>query len=121
MFELTAEQRQDLEGSQPVWAIDPKTKKEYVLVPADLYERMRAMLDEEGLDMRQVANLVEQAMREDDTADMSLKSYQKSQRAKTLVDEDFHPADGYPAIDKAFSETSDEPRMDDYDRYQDSK
>ena len=77
MFELTPERRQELHEPEPVRAIDPDTRKEYVLVPADVYERMRAIVEEDGLDMRQVASLVERSMREDDFEDPSLESYQK--------------------------------------------
>jgi hypothetical protein len=45
MIELTAEQRQELEGPEPARARDPHTNKTYVLVRADLYERLRGLLD----------------------------------------------------------------------------
>lgn len=79
MFELTPEQRRELGKTEPARALDPETKEEYVLVRADLYERMKAILEEGGLelDMRQVAVLVEQAMREDDANDPLLESYDK--------------------------------------------
>ena len=77
MFELTPEQRQELGGKEPARALDPETKQEYVLVRADVYEHMKAVFDEDGLDMHQVAVLVEQAMREEDADDPSLESYQK--------------------------------------------
>jgi hypothetical protein len=76
MIELTAEQRQELSEPNPV-AIDPQTKQEYVLVRREVYERLRALLDEDGLDMRQVAALVERAMREDDENDPALALYQQ--------------------------------------------
>jgi hypothetical protein len=75
---LTPEQRQQLQGPVPARAIDPETKQEYVLVRADLYEQMKALFEEDGLDMRQIAILVEQAMREDDADDPSLESYRTS-------------------------------------------
>jgi hypothetical protein len=77
MFELTPEQRRELGQTEPARALDPETKVEYVLVRADLYERMKAILEEGGLEMRQVAALVEQAMREDDANDPLLESYDK--------------------------------------------
>ncbi len=76
MFELTPDQRQELRG--PARAIDPETKEEYVLLRANVYERMKAIVEEEGLDMRQVAVLVEQTMREDDADDPSLESYRNT-------------------------------------------
>jgi hypothetical protein len=77
VFELTAEQRQELGETEPARAFDPGTKQVYVLVRADVYERMKSIFDEDALDMRQIAVLVEQAMREEDAQDPSLESYQK--------------------------------------------
>ena len=58
--------------------VDPRTKKTYVLVATDVYERLRGVLaEDEGLDMRQVAVLVERAMREDDAGDPTLEFYQR--------------------------------------------
>ncbi len=45
MIELTEEQRQELESPEPARARDPKTNETYVLVRADVYERMRAVID----------------------------------------------------------------------------
>jgi hypothetical protein len=45
MIELTPEQRQELEGAEPARARDPQTGQTYVLVRADVYEKMRAILD----------------------------------------------------------------------------
>jgi hypothetical protein len=36
-------------------------------------------------------------------------------------DDDFHPHDAYPAIDRAFAEGWDDPNMGDYDRYDELK
>jgi hypothetical protein len=41
---LTDEQRKELSGPPPIRAIDPKTKQEYVLVPAELYEQVRPLV-----------------------------------------------------------------------------
>lgn len=40
-------------------------------------------------------------------------------RVKELLADD--PRDAYPAIDRAFAEGWDDPKMDDYDRYEDLK
>jgi hypothetical protein len=77
MFELTAEQRHELGRPELARAIDPQTKQEYVLVPAELYDRLKTIFDGDGLDMGQVSVLVERAMRELDADDPSLESYQK--------------------------------------------
>jgi hypothetical protein len=80
MIELTPEQQRALAAHQegPPRVFHPGTQETFVLVRADVYERLKAVLDErEGLDMRQVAVLVERAMREDDAGDPALESYQK--------------------------------------------
>jgi hypothetical protein len=56
MIELTAEQRQELEGPEPARARDPHTNETYVLVRADAYERLRAVLD--GDDVRHMEPLL---------------------------------------------------------------
>jgi hypothetical protein len=45
MIDLTDEQRQELEKPDTARLRDPKTNETYVLVRADLYERMRAIID----------------------------------------------------------------------------
>jgi hypothetical protein len=45
MIELTDDQRRELESEGPVRVRDPKTNETYVLVRADVYERMRAVID----------------------------------------------------------------------------
>jgi len=48
-IELTDEQRQALGGQsdEPVQVIDPRTKETYVLLRAELYERLKGLLEEE--------------------------------------------------------------------------
>lgn len=79
MIELTEAQSRALAESKekPPTVHDPLTKATYVLVDAGVYGRMRNVLEEDGLDMRQVAVLVERAMREDDAGDPGLEGYQK--------------------------------------------
>jgi hypothetical protein len=50
MIELTQEQRRELEGPEPVRALDPETKQTYVLVRTEVYERLQTLLgdSEEG-------------------------------------------------------------------------
>jgi hypothetical protein len=43
------------------------------------------------------------------------------ERIKGLLGGEFHPSEAYPAIDRAFAEGWDDPRMNDYDRYEDLK
>lgn len=47
MLELTDEQHRAVEaGAEPPRLIDPRTQKAYVLVPAELYERLKRVLEE---------------------------------------------------------------------------
>jgi hypothetical protein len=80
MIELTENQQQALDTSPgPVRLMDPRTKKVYILLGAETYERLKGLLGAEGgLDMRQVAALVEKAMREQDADDPTLEYYQQA-------------------------------------------
>jgi hypothetical protein len=74
MLELTVQQQQALDASpEPPRLVDPRTQQTYILLESAVYERLRTLLAEDGLDMRQVAVLVQQAMREDDAGDPSLE------------------------------------------------
>jgi hypothetical protein len=75
MIEFTDEQRRELGQPEPV-IIDPVTKEEYVLVRRDRYERIRHLIDDMALSKREVAVLVDRAMREHDEGDPSLALYQ---------------------------------------------
>ncbi len=46
MIELSPEQRQVLAGPGPARILDPETNQTYVLIPADLYERLRPVLED---------------------------------------------------------------------------
>jgi hypothetical protein len=77
MIELTEQEQQALDASpEPPRLIDPRTNVAYVLVRAEVYERLRGLL-EDDLDMKQVAVLVAGAMREDDADDPTLAFYQQ--------------------------------------------
>jgi hypothetical protein len=43
------------------------------------------------------------------------------ERLKGLLADDAHPRDAYAAIDRAFAEVWNDPKMDDYDRYEELK
>lgn len=78
MIELTELQQQAVDAGPAPRLLDPRTKKAYVLVGADVYDRIRNLLEEdEGLDMRQVAVLVDRAMEEEDAGDPTLEFYQQ--------------------------------------------
>ena len=80
-LELTEQQRRQLrEGvGDPVRFTDPDTGREYVILRADVFDRMHALLDD-SLDMRQVGALVEENMREEDEGDPLLEWYQQYRR-----------------------------------------
>ena len=81
MLQLTDEQRRELgeRASQPTRVVDPVTGCEYVLLPAEVYAGLLG-LDDAGLDMKQVALLIDQNMREEDANDPLLESYQKERK-----------------------------------------
>ena len=78
--ELTEEQQRAVAQATPPRVVDPTTNIAYVLVRADVYERLR-----------------------------------------TVLGDDFHVPDAYPALDRAFAEGWADPKMDDYDHYDDFK
>jgi hypothetical protein len=45
MIELSEEQRRELDNPGPTQVRDQRTNETYVLVRADVYERMRAIID----------------------------------------------------------------------------
>jgi hypothetical protein len=84
MIELTEQQQRAVDASPEPRLVDPRTQKAYVLVGADVYERFRGLFaKEDGLDMRQVAALVERAMQEDDAGDPTLEFYQQKYGRKS--------------------------------------
>jgi len=79
VIELNEEQRQALAKGQslPLTVIDPTTRATYVLVPSAVYERFRHLLEEDtAVSKREVALLVERAMKEYDANDPTLELYQ---------------------------------------------
>jgi hypothetical protein len=78
MVQLSPEQLESAKQGQPVRLHSDEV--DFVVLRADVYERLRALLDK-----------------------------------------DFAPTDAYPAIDRAFAEDWNDPKMDDYDRYEELK
>jgi hypothetical protein len=76
MIELTEQQRQELRRGEPVRVASPEIGTECVILRADVYERLRPLLEDDLPDMRTVAALIEANMREDDAHDPLLESYQ---------------------------------------------
>jgi hypothetical protein len=74
MIELTEQQRCELNQSEPL-AIDPQTKQTYVLVRKEVYERMRALLDDDTV--YTTAEMLDEVMTEDDANDPYLAEYQQ--------------------------------------------
>lgn len=74
MIELTDQQRQELTVPEPV-AIDPLTRQRYVLVRAEIYERLRNLLNDDTV--YTTAEMLDQVMAEDDAADPYLAELQK--------------------------------------------
>jgi hypothetical protein len=60
MIELTDEQRKELEADVPR-AIDPRTRKTYVLVSEETYERLQALLVPERLPLAEQRALLRAA------------------------------------------------------------
>jgi hypothetical protein len=79
MIELTEDQRQQVRQGKTVRVPAPEIGADCVVLRADVYERLKSVVeDDEGPDMRAVALLIEQNMREDDANDPLLESYQDS-------------------------------------------
>ena len=64
-IELTEQQRHVLESESPPRVIDPKTKEVYVLVPAAIYERLKAVLAVEHFDPDELYPLLADVAPED--------------------------------------------------------
>jgi hypothetical protein len=77
MIELTAEQRQALQGDTPLRLVDPSTNATYVLLRAEVYDRLNGLLENDLPSMHEVALLVEEVMKDDDANDPLLEGYQK--------------------------------------------
>lgn len=52
MATITPDQKREIEnaGEQPIRIQDPETHAEYVILKADVYERMRVLMESEKLD-----------------------------------------------------------------------
>ena len=78
VIELTKDQCCELNGPAPI-AIDPCTKKTYVLVPEAVYQRFRSLLDDDE-DIVATGEMVDRIMAEDDANDPYLEEYQSYTR-----------------------------------------
>lgn len=83
MITLSPEQRRELDLAGLVQVLDPQTQKTYALVPAELYQRLLPLLTgDDAPSKREVALLVERALREYDANDPTLKLYQQDEGTK---------------------------------------
>jgi hypothetical protein len=78
MIELTPDQCQELNGNPPV-AIDPRTRKTYVLVPEAIYRRLCSVLEDDS-DLLATGEMIDRIMAEDDANDPHLENYQSLTR-----------------------------------------
>jgi hypothetical protein len=66
----------DEHGNEPVKLVDRATKAEYVILPAELYERVKALIGtEEDFKPRELYPLVEQAFRRAGWDDPAMDEY----------------------------------------------
>ncbi|HEV3260063.1 MAG TPA: hypothetical protein VG013_24605 [Gemmataceae bacterium] len=73
MFELTPEQSQELTGPEPARAVDPETKRTYVLLPAEQYERFKDLLQD--FDAREAYPLMDEVAAKEGWDDPEMDSY----------------------------------------------
>ena len=81
---LTDGERREMRQANgpPIRLIDPETKQQYVLLRAEVYDRLKGLLND---------------------------------------DSDFDPATGYRLADEVMKEDWDDPKMAEYDRYEEFK
>jgi hypothetical protein len=79
MIELDSRMQEEIDSGIEPELIDPRTRKSYVLVAADELGRLRnrPVGDDSSIEMRQVAVLVDRAMRDEDADDPTLEYYQR--------------------------------------------
>ena len=80
-IELTLEQRREIQhgSTRPPRLKDPVTGQDYVLLQADVYERVRYLV-EDDFEPRDAYPFVDRVMAEDDANDPHLESYQQVRR-----------------------------------------
>ncbi len=80
MIELTEQQWQQLRATDTSRILDPATGKTYVLVPTEIYERLKGFLeDEPGV----TGEMVDRLMEEEDRDDPTLAFYQQQYGRKS--------------------------------------
>lgn len=74
MIELTEQQRRELTVTDTPHLLDAETGKTYVLVPTEVYERLKNLLGDEP---RVTGEMVDRLMEEEDRDDPTLAFYQE--------------------------------------------
>jgi hypothetical protein len=82
MITLTEPQQQALDAArgEPLHLVDPRTQRDYVLLSADAYDRVQSLLDE-GIPRRQLAELIQRNMQDEDAGDPLLNTYLQYRKA----------------------------------------
>lgn len=80
MIELTEQQRRELTASDTLQLLDPESGKTYVLVPSEVYDRLKAILEDEP---RVTGEMVDRLMAEEDRDDPTLAFYQEQYGRKS--------------------------------------
>jgi hypothetical protein len=80
MIELTNQQRRELTAMDTPQLLDPETGKTYVLVPSEVYERLKSLLEDEP---RVTGEMVDRLMEEEDRDDPTLAFYQQEYGRKS--------------------------------------
>ncbi len=80
MIELTEQQRQELIATDAPQILDPGTGKTYVLVPTEVYERLKGLLEDEP---RVTGEMVDRLLEEEDRNDLTLAFYQQEYGRKS--------------------------------------
>lgn len=74
MIQLTEQQRRELTATDAPQLLDPETGKTYVLVPTEVYERLKGLLEDET---RVTGEMADRLIEEEDRDDPTLASYQE--------------------------------------------
>jgi PHD/YefM family antitoxin component YafN of YafNO toxin-antitoxin module len=80
MIELTEQQRRQLQATDEPRFVDTETGKTYVLVSAEIYERIKELLEDE---LRVTGEMVDRLMEEEDSDDATLAFYQQQYGRKS--------------------------------------
>ena len=103
MIELTEKQWQELASDAVV--VDPKTQEEYIFVRRGVYDRLRAIVEDDTV--YATAEMVDRIMAEDDVNDPTLESYQSiTRKSRTMTDEGMWSSSNSPTSVAAGARTA---------------